>query len=169
MILAGTGHRCAKIRHKGVNAYDARVYNRLVRLCKAALTHYAPKYIISGMALGFDQALAEACIELEIPFIAAIPFSGQADAWPQASRDKYNMILKKASKRHTVCEGFYKPYKMQLRNEWMTDQCTHVLALWNGSQGGTYNCIRYAEKTGKPVLNLWDKWKPVEEMTNGMD
>jgi len=47
---------------------------------------------------------------------------------------------------------------MQTRNIWMVDNCDLVLALWDGSDGGTGNCIKYANKIGKPIVNLWDKY-----------
>ena len=33
--------------------------------------------------------------------------------------------------------------------------CDLVLAFWDGSSGGTGNCVRYAGKVGKPIENLW--------------
>jgi hypothetical protein len=32
-----------------------------------------------------------------------------------------------------------------------------VLAYWDGSSGGTANCIKYAEKKKKPIINLFEK------------
>jgi hypothetical protein len=34
-----------------------------------------------------------------------------------------------------------------------------VLALWDGSHGGTSNCIAYAKVRAKPVTNVWNKWE----------
>lgn len=34
-----------------------------------------------------------------------------------------------------------------------------VLALWNGTAGGTANCIKYAEKVGKPIVNCWSRYE----------
>jgi uncharacterized phage-like protein YoqJ len=49
--------------------------------------------------------------------------------------------------------------KMQVRNEWMVDSSDGVVALWNGTAGGTANCVRYAEKVGRPIDNLWPTWE----------
>jgi uncharacterized phage-like protein YoqJ len=49
---------------------------------------------------------------------------------------------------------------MQIRNEWMVDNAHIVLALWDGSSGGTGNCIKYANRksVNKPIINLWSSW-----------
>lgn len=40
---------------------------------------------------------------------------------------------------------------MQKRNEWMVDRIDELLAIYNGTPGGTKNCIDYAKKLGKPI------------------
>ena len=48
---------------------------------------------------------------------------------------------------------------MQQRNELMVNDSDMVLALWDGeSAGGTWNCIQYAGKVEKEIVNLWDAW-----------
>jgi hypothetical protein len=46
---------------------------------------------------------------------------------------------------------------MQRRNEAMVNNSNLVLSLWNPEkkQGGTFNCIQYAIKKDKPILNFW--------------
>jgi len=34
-----------------------------------------------------------------------------------------------------------------------------MLALWDGTRGGTFNCVRYTERVGKPIVNVWDKFQ----------
>ena len=41
-----------------------------------------PDAVISGMALGWDQAVARATADLGIPWVAAITFEGQESKWP---------------------------------------------------------------------------------------
>ena len=31
-------------------------------------------------------------------------------------------------------------------------------ALWDGSDGGTGACVKYAERVGRIWVNLWDEW-----------
>ena len=154
MIFAGTGHRPDKL-----GGYSQAVTNRLTELAIDNLQLIGAKKVISGMALGWDMALAEAAIQLGIPFIAAIPFFGQEKMWPKPSQERYQEILKRAEDVIYVCDKGYAPWKMQIRNEWMVDHCDSVLALWDGSKGGTGNCIQYANKVNKPIVNLWDQFK----------
>ena len=34
---------------------------------------------------------------------------------------------------------------MQERNEWMVNNCDVLIAVWDGTSGGTANCVKYAE------------------------
>ncbi len=153
MIIAGTGHRPNKL-----GGYDALAGLKVGLVALEYLKRERPHRVISGMALGWDQELATAALALGIPLWAAIPFDGQEKAWPEESQEKYHDILQAAHSVTVVCEGGYAPWKMQKRNEWMVDKATKMAALWDGSAGGTANCIRYAQKMGKPIDNLWDEF-----------
>lgn len=157
MILAGTGHRPDKL-----GGYTEQAATSLRQFLRKELARMNPKCCISGMALGYDQALAWACVDLEIPFVAAIPFKGQEALWPHHAQLQYRELLAKAVGQHYICDPGYAAWKMQKRNCWMVHQLKNkedrVLALWNKSEGGTGNCVRYAKEQGVGVLNLWDSW-----------
>jgi uncharacterized phage-like protein YoqJ len=108
--------------------------------------------------LGWDQALAAAALDLNIPTTMALPFPGFEDRWPSKSKTFLHSLIYRASKTVFVCDPGYAGWKMQKRNEWMVDNADSVLALWDGSDGGTGNCVRYANKVGKPITNLWSEW-----------
>lgn len=152
MIVSGTGHRPDKL-----GGYSKEVGLKLKQLAIENLEGVTK--VVSGMALGWDTALALAALELKIPLVAAVPFLGQERMWPQASKLVYKNILEQANEIIYVCEGGYAPWKMQVRNEWMVNHCEAVLALWDGSEGGTGNCIKYAKKVDKHIINLWDQYK----------
>lgn len=153
MILAATGHRPDKLGGYGDDVFDALTWQATI-----ILSEMKPKSTISGMALGWDQAFAQASANLGIPFLAAVPFVGQESKWPPASQAKYAALIAKAASVHVVSPGGYAAWKMQVRNCWMVDNCDHVLALWDGSAGGTSNCVKYAEKVGRPITNIWTRW-----------
>lgn len=150
MIVAGTGHRPNKLGGYGVDVFQA-----LRERARMELQVLDPVSVISGMALGWDQALAYAAHDLEIPFTAYVPFEGQESAWPAMSQRDYRDLLGAAKGVVTCCAGGYAPHKLQTRNEMMVDACDTVLALWDGTKGGTGNCIRYAKRVGKPIVNCW--------------
>lgn len=152
VILAGTGHRPDKI--SGGYSEVARV--RLVDFAEIILRETKPDRVVSGMALGWDQALVEAALRLNIPFVAALPFGGQELTWPTASQERYRELLKKAVTIKLVCEGGYASWKYQLRNEYLVTSCHLLVALWDGSDGGTANCVKYAKKCGRTMLPLLD-------------
>lgn len=154
MIYAATGHRPNKL-----GGYGAFAHSRLVKVASAHLRISKPIMVIVGMAQGWDQAVARACIDLGIPFRAAIPFKGQEKEWPAQAQGHYQFILAHASSIHIVCDGDYEVWKMQKRNEWMVDHCNQVLAIWDGTPGGTANCIRYARSLKRPIVNLYEEWE----------
>ena len=153
-ILAGTGHRPDKL-----GGYGAGVSARLGDLARAAHTKYQPDEVISGMALGWDTALALAAIELGIPLTAAVPFEGQERKWRPEQQETFRAILARVTTLAIVSPGGYAVWKMQTRNEWMVDRATGLLALWNGSGGGTANCIEYARTCQVEIVNLWATWE----------
>lgn len=114
-----------------------------------------PLYAISGMAQGVDTWAAEVCVEMGIPFVAALPCDGWGDQWPLLAQDRYRGLLNKAKEIHVVSAGPYKPWKTQRRNEWVVDHCTLLMSVFDGSQtGGTYNCLTYAAEVRREVLSL---------------
>ena len=164
-ILAGTGHRPGAL-----GGFSDDVFARLVSLASWAIATHKPTAIISCMALGWDQALARAAVNAGIPFDAAVPFAGQENVWPRESVARYKDLLSQSRKVIVVSEGGYAAWKLQRRNEWAVDHCDAVLALWSGADGGTANCVRYAESR-RPVINVWDEWakREVERLRDGRD
>lgn len=152
MIVCGTGHRPDKL-----GGYTDDVFEDLVWEATEWLKANQPRLVISGGALGWDQALAQAAIDLGIELTLALPFPGFEDRWPQASKNKLYGMMNQANV-HYVCAEGYAGWKMQERNKWMVDHADVVLALWNGTPGGTSNCVKYAESKKKPIVNLWESY-----------
>lgn len=146
MIIAGTGHRSI--------AYPV---DRIVTSIVDELLSLNPTKVISGMALGWDMALADAAVFLDIPFRAAVPFPGQPDLWPVDQKARYHRLLEQAEDVTYISE-FTVGRAYEIRNRWMIDRADLVLAYWDGSlNGGTANAVRYANKKKVPLKNLWDR------------
>lgn len=163
MVLAGTGHRPADLLTVGKGIYRdpallARLDERLIDLCMAALRRYTPERVVSGMALGWDMALAETAVREGIPLVAAIPFEGQECRWSADQQARFWRLREAAAEVVVVCEGGFSPAKMQRRNEYMVDSADLVLALWSGKPGGTGNCVRYAESVGARIVNVYSSF-----------
>jgi uncharacterized phage-like protein YoqJ len=144
-IMAFTGHRPDKLGRE--YDYDGPYSNYLRSQFKHILLTRRPRQVISGMALGVDTLACQVALVLEIPVLASIPFEGQECRWPRKSQDLYNSLLADPLvTKLVVCEGSYNSAKMQIRNEHMVDNCDLLVSVWNGTTGGTMNCVRYAEK-----------------------
>ena len=157
MIVAGTGHRPGKL-----NGYSSKAFNVLVDIASKWLEENKPTKVISGMAMGWDMALAQATINKNIPLICALPFKGQEKMWSKDIQALYNDLISKAQKIVYVSPEGYTPKKMQKRNQWMVDHADVILAMWDGTMGGTYNCIKYAENKQKSIINLYNTWKLIK-------
>lgn len=155
MIVAFTGHRPDKLGNDysmtgPISAYIAEEIDKI-------LEEYQPEAGIYGAALGVDTIAAICCLYKKIPLTAAIPFKGQESMWPQGSQDMYNRLInhRLVTKRY-ISEPGYSAYKMQVRNEFMINKLDGpndlLVGVWDGSSGGTANCIRYAQKKGKNIL-----------------
>lgn len=150
-ILAFAGHRPDKLG--GWNSAHP-VVGRVRSAIRRAMVERAPSMVISGMALGVDQWAARESVDLSIPFTAALPCDDMDAMWPGRSRAEFHALLALAARVHVVSPGPYKPWKMQRRNEWMVDNSTRLAVVHDGSPGGTYNCIRYAESVFREIVTL---------------
>lgn len=157
MKIAITGHRPDKLD----NDYD--LTSPLTKKIKDVIMAYLGNYfvkeedvkLITGMALGIDTLFAQIAIENQIPFIAALPCAGQQSRWPEKSKKRYNEILQnKLCEIHYVSNGGYTNFCMQKRNEWMVDNCDLLIAVCDGSAGGTSNCIKYAKKVTRDIIEI---------------
>lgn len=151
MILAFTGHRPNKLGGYTIpNKTQQWVWERI----REELEVLWPDKAITGMAQGVDQWAAQICLIMGIPYVAAIPFVGQESLWPEKAQKDWKFLLQNAAESIVVSEGGYAVEKMQIRNKWMVDHCDVLLAVWDGTAGGTANCVRYAEKKKKQIVRI---------------
>jgi uncharacterized phage-like protein YoqJ len=159
MIVAVTGHRPDKLGTDHYSGYAPE--NPLRAWIKAQLREqlrlrrpFRPLYGITGMAIGVDQDFAEVCIELQIPFVAAVPFIGQERQWPKHARERYVELLAQACDVEIVCAGGYERWKMLARNQWMVDHCNALIAVFDGTAGGTASTVLYADSIKREVQRI---------------
>jgi len=149
-----TGHRPPRI-----GGYDPEnSLRRWVRgQLRKAIEDVRPSIAYSGMALGVDQDFAEIVLDMGIPLICILPFKGQESRWPEPAQFHYWRLVHRATDVITVCEPGYAAWKMQRRNERMVDEIGTegvVIAVWDGSHGGTANCVQYAAACGNRIIRL---------------
>lgn len=153
MIVTFTGHRPDKLGGYGNGSY-VYIVERVIR---EALVERCPDSVISGMALGTDQAAARAAIQCGIPVCAALPFAGQDARWPAQSQAEYAALLAQCAEVRVVCPGTYQPWKFIQRDAWMVSRCDEVWAVWDGSRGGTGSTVEIARRSRKPITNFWER------------
>lgn len=155
-----TGHRLSGLGgFNNDDPFNIEVRRVLFETIDDLLDKGVTKFIC-GMANGVDTWAAK-YIALKkqeghaIKLIAAVPFPGYEYKWPNVVKDKYYKLLDICDEVHYVNKGPYTVWKLQRRNEWMVDLADFVIAVWNGDPSGTANCVAYAKKHSKPVINLW--------------
>jgi uncharacterized phage-like protein YoqJ len=155
MVIGITGHRPDKL-----GGYDD-AKNRYFVIKEALFNlfvEYKPDLVVVGMALGVDQWAAEAAIMLEKPVMALIPCAGQERIWPTSSQVRYRTLLKEIlSKGGKVIQLSNEPYRPDLmlkRNGEIVKLSDLIIAVWNGSAGGTANCVTQAKHMKKHVVIL---------------
>jgi uncharacterized phage-like protein YoqJ len=146
--IAVTGHRPDKL-----GGYPNCDWHKAIRRHMRDFLHQEAAAngdieIISGGALGIDQMWIEVGLFLEIPVIAALPFDGFDSRWPVESQKKLRSFLDRCTSVVYVEETPSRE-AFQRRNEWMVDNCDKLVAYWNGTSGGTANCLKYAQKITK--------------------
>src|ERR1044072_2077430 len=124
--------------------------------------------LITGMAQGVDTIAAMIAVAFQIPFTAAVPFYKQEMLWRNQSKATYYELLYKAT--HLVYvhdDPGFRPDKAQPgylntlyqnRNEWMVNKLVNpgdlLLSVWDGSSGGTKNCVVYAGNKEPRIRNI---------------
>lgn len=155
--VAGTGHRPQRL---GIS-YSAEHRRLLTDFVRPHLCDLAPDLVISGVALGFDQALAEAAVCLGVPFWAAVPFVGHESRWPAEARKAYTSLLDKAERVIVVSSGLYSPSKFVVRDQFMIRCANQVVAMYDGApSGGTFVTTQFAKSLLVPIKNLFEYWAP---------
>lgn len=158
--LAVTGHRPDKAHQ--FDPWSQASHTRLREFARGELRRLQPSRVITGMALGFDLAIADACALDGIPFVAAVPCDNQERKWTPYWQSTYQFLLANAAEVHVVSPGPYQGWKMLRRNVWMLEQLgpgDKLLALWDGSSGGTGHCCKSAENMQITMENCWERWK----------
>ena len=151
MTIAVTGHRPSKLGNEYdlVGKYSDHIRKRL----QDVINEYNPESIISGMALGVDTIWAKLGISNNLRVIAAIPCLNQGNIWAKIAKATYKEILDHPFvTSHYVSDSEFTMYCMQNRNKWMVDNCDLLVGVWDGTSGGTKNCIDYARKKKTSVL-----------------
>lgn len=149
ITAAFTGHR--SYRGQATEALDGAV---------GGLCDRGYRIFLCGMALGFDMAAAESVLRIRtlrprdrIRLVAVVPFPGQAARYPAAERVRYDRIIAAADDVVEIAPQ-YVGHCYALRNDFLVDNASAIVAWYDGSAGGTRYTIRRARRLRREILNL---------------
>ena len=180
--VAFTGHRPPKIGGYD-DSHPLRVAVKVAirEALDRALAKFTSKEIvvITGGALGVDTDAAREAYKMGLRFVVAAPCRNQDRPWPPERQEKYALMCGLTSAELAeslvmgnlyhdqdypnaaveggvvyVYDGPYNRTCMQVRNQWMVDHCDALVAIWDGSSGGTENCVNYAKDQGVPMVRI---------------
>ena len=162
-----SGHRPEKLPW-GDNERDERCLALKDAIRQMVEKAYADGYrhFICGMARGCDTYFCEEVLQLrrrvqDITLEAAIPCLSQSDGWTAAQQERYRDLLELCNYR-TVVQEKYDPGCMHRRNRYMVDHSSLLLAVHDGSPGGTRYTIEYALRRRKDV----ERYRDLLELCN---
>lgn len=144
-----TGHRPEKLSRTETEV-KADLEKEIRRAIADGITVF-----ITGMARGVDIWAAEIVLQLResglpVKLICASPYDGFERGWKASWQEKYTAVLKAADLVRFINPGYSRSC-FQIRNEWMVDHSTRVIAVFDGTPGGTKNTIDYARHKGVEV------------------
>jgi uncharacterized phage-like protein YoqJ len=146
-------HRCCFTGHRPEKLSDSEplIKSALEKAIRQALSDGFTVFI-TGMSRGVDLWAAQIVLRWreenqKIKLICASPYKGFEKRWPEAWENLYVSVLKQADHVRFIGNG-YTTDVFQRRNEWMVDHAARVIAVYNGTPGGTQNTIEYAKHLG---------------------
>lgn len=154
MIVTGIAHPPLRLQER-----SELPSAELIHLAKKAMAEFGATHLITSLALGWEQALTKAALEMEIPYTVAIPYPGRDSGWNRNACILYLDLLARASEVYRVSDCYSETAVLE-GHFYRVDSAETVLALWDYDfQGDTFRTIDYALKTGKTVSNLWKEWQ----------
>ena len=137
--------RCEKLKQKISDTVEAVYFSGI-------------RHFICGMAQGCDIYFCEAVIMLrdehpDITIEAALPCEEQSKFWEERERNRYFRLVSLCD-HETLVSRQYTNDCMKKRNKYMVDNSSVLIAVFDGTLGGTMQTIGYAAKCGLEVIEL---------------
>lgn len=159
MKIMGTGSRSM------VKAPDAKaVYDNLEAKVLMLSAKYPDLQLISGMAEGWDEAIAKVAMRNSIPYTVMIPNLGYGSYyWGKNSllgvdrMATFNELITHATDIVYVCKYIYenvdgvRTHANFIRNQAMVDACDGAL-VYKPESAGTRDAIARLKAAGKPYM-----------------
>ncbi len=144
---AFTGHRT--YRHEA---------DELLRRTVARLHASGIRTFLSGMAIGFDLAAAEAVLscktgQTDIRLVAVVPFRGQQLRFSAYDRARFERILAEADEAIFLSES-YSRGSYAIRNNYLVAHAATLVTWYDGRAGGTRHTVERALAQNRKLIHL---------------
>lgn len=119
------------------------------------------------MAIGFDIAAAEVALDLRrelagLRVVAVVPFEGMQNRFSEDDRNRFNHIIAEADDSITLAPR-YSAEVYAVRNNFLVDNSSAVIAYFTGEKGGTAYTVRRAVKKLAYIINIYNN--PQQKLT----
>ena len=153
-------HRCCFTGHRPekLNMNEFEVKKLLEKAIDEAIEEGFTTFI-SGGSRGVDLWAAEIVNKKKktnpnLRLVMALPHPDFEKRWGAKDRLLLDYVVKNADFVKMVSENYYKGC-YQVRNQFMVDRSSLVIAVYNGTVGGTRNTIIYAKKIEVEIRCLY--------------
>lgn len=145
-----SGHR--DIPENELFSLKDRLINEITALVDRGYTRF-----YTGGALGFDTLAAQCVLEVKkdkphIKLHIVMPCANQTRGWRSDSIKLHGEINSQADEVVCLSENYYRGC-MQVRNRYMVDKSSVIIAYLKKSTGGSAYTVNYAEKKGLEIIN----------------
>lgn len=144
-------HRCCFTGHRPEKLYTSEycIQRKLEQEIRSSVKEGFTVFI-SGMARGVDIWAAEIVLKLRreglfVRLICASPFPGFETGWSYDWQMRYRSVMAQADLTRFICPSYSKDC-FSIRNRWMVNHSSRIIAVYNGVPGGAKNTIEYARQ-----------------------
>ncbi|MBR2352184.1 MAG: DUF1273 family protein [Alistipes sp.] len=123
---------------------------------------YASGYrtFLGGMAMGFDLSAAEKVLALRdelagLRFVAVVPFEGMQRGFSESWRLRFEAVVAASDECITLAPR-YSAGVYAVRNNYLVDNSSAIIAYFTGEKGGTAYTVRRATKRLLRLINIYN-------------
>ena len=150
--LAVTGHRAFD------DAAAEHIRSRVVLLLET-LSAAGPVRVVTNLAEGADQLVAEAAVQRRLPLEVIVPAAGYAESLPEPDQRRFTELRTAAASVRTLDHPAPSPAAYRGAGLAMLAEADLLLAIWDGGAargtGGSAEVVAHARELGLPVEVIW--------------
>ena len=146
--------------HRDITPEKVPVIRKKLREVLASLIEEGYTSFYNGGAIGYDLLAAEEVLKLKeaFPHIRLriiVPCAGQTRGWSEENLIRYERVKAFADEVKCLSSVYYNGC-MQVRNRYMVDNSSLVIAYLERATGGSAGTVKYARQQGKEIVNVFD-------------